>query len=79
MTPKADFPNTYGVDDFPVIIQDKDLAKDGRLVAQLIGLRGYRPDHLGQRHVRAVPLNPSRANPTTDAQRVQRANLQSRL
>ncbi len=73
-------PNQYGVDDIPVIIQDKDIGPDGELVLEDDGTRSAcsarrswstAPSALPERHHRTHQAAP--------AQRLDRADLQLRV
>ena len=78
---RAGLPATYGVDDIPVIVQDKRFDCDGQFdEARLLGAVGMLGDTMlvnGTR--RAVPPGDHRAGPAAAAQRLERPDLRLRL
>ena len=74
-----DLPKTYGVDDIPVVIQDKLFDDNGafRLCHQP-GCR-VRRHHAGQRHLESVSPGRGAAYPTQTVERLECANLLHRF
>lgn len=75
-------PGEYGIDDLPVVVQDKTFDGDGGLVDRAPPAQPYRAPRghrRRQRHGRALPPGHHRASAAPAAQRLQRPGLPLRL